>query len=129
MADPHAEFEIAPGITYMDAATFGLPPRATTAAMHEAIDAWAAGTADWIEDWDRPAERTRTDFAALVGVPESTVALLPAVSVGVGWVAATLGDRTRVADGSYIRLCGPLPACCYRRGRTGSVLRSITRPP
>jgi selenocysteine lyase/cysteine desulfurase len=93
-----AEFDIAPGITYLDAATYGLPPRATSAALREALDAWAAGTADWITDWDRPAEETRADFARLVGVPESSVALLPAVSVGVGWVASTLrpGDEVVV---------------------------------
>jgi selenocysteine lyase/cysteine desulfurase len=95
VADLKAAFDIAPGVTYMDAATFGLPPHATTVAIRAALDAWAAGTADWIADWDRPAEQTRADFAALVRVPESNVALLPAVSVGVGWIASTLqpGDE------------------------------------
>src|SRR5688572_32349381 len=87
----HDAFDIAPGITYMDAATYGLPPRGTIAAIGEALDAWAAGTADWVEDWDRPAEGTRAAFAGLVRVPESSVALLPVVSVGVGLVASTLG--------------------------------------
>lgn len=96
MSDQRQAFDIAPGITYMDAATFGLPPRATVAAIKEALDAWAAGTADWIADWDRPAEETRADFASLVRVPESSVALLPAVSVGVGWVASTLGPGDEV---------------------------------
>ena len=49
-------FDIAPGIIYMDAATYGVPPRATISAMHEALSAWATGTADWIPDWDQPAE-------------------------------------------------------------------------
>jgi selenocysteine lyase/cysteine desulfurase len=96
VTDLRAEFDIASGVTYMDAATFGLPPRACTEAIRGALDAWAAGTADWIADWDRPAEGTRADFAALVGVPEANVALLPAVSVGVGWVASTLGPGDEV---------------------------------
>jgi selenocysteine lyase/cysteine desulfurase len=103
VSDLREAFDIAPGTTYMDAATFGLPPRATAAAVHGAIDAWAAGTADWIADWDRPAETTRADFAALVGVPDSSVALLPAVSVGVGWIAATLqpGDEVLVPPDEF----------------------------
>lgn len=94
--DPTTAFEVAPGTTYLDAATFGLPPRETVQVMREALAAWAAGTADWIEEWDRPAERCRADYATLVGVPESTVALLPAVSVGVGWIAAGLTERDEV---------------------------------
>jgi selenocysteine lyase/cysteine desulfurase len=107
--DPRGAFDIAPGITYMDAATYGLPPGATVAAMRDALDAWAGGTADWIEDWDRPAEETRADFAALVRVPESSVALLPTVSVGAGWVAATLrpGDEVIIPADEFASLQYP----------------------
>ena len=61
--DARGAFDIAPRITYLDAATYGLPPRSTIAAMREALDAWAGGTADWVEDWDRPAEETRADYS------------------------------------------------------------------
>lgn len=95
-SDPAAAFEVAPGTTYMDAATYGLPPRATTDAMRDALERWSGGLADWIEDWDRPAEDARSDVASLMGVPVERVALLPAVSVGVGLVAATLGEGDEV---------------------------------
>jgi kynureninase len=89
-ADARSAFELAPDTTYLDAATYGLPPRATVEAMQDALSAWSTGSADWVTDWDQPAEATRAGFADLVGVPPSTVALHPAVSVGVGMVAATL---------------------------------------
>jgi selenocysteine lyase/cysteine desulfurase len=121
--DLRQAFDIAPGITYMDAARFGLPPRATTVAMKDALDAWAAGTADWIADWDRPAERTRADFAALIGVPERDVALLPAVSVGVGWIAATLqpGDEVLVPADEFTSTLFPFLVARER----GVVVREV----
>jgi selenocysteine lyase/cysteine desulfurase len=123
MGDLRAEFDIAPGVTYMDAATFGLPPRATTDAIREALDAWAAGTADWIADWDRPAEGTRADFANLIGVPESTVALLPAVSVGVGWIANTLkpGDEVLIPSDEFTSMLFPFLVAAER----GVVVRDV----
>ena len=123
MAHPRESFDIAPGITYMDAATFGLPPRDTVTAVQEALAAWAAGTADWIADWDRPAELTRADFAALVGVPESSVALLPAVSVAVGWIAATLqsGDEVVVPTDEFTSTLFPFLVARER----GIVVREV----
>jgi selenocysteine lyase/cysteine desulfurase len=107
----------------MDAATFGLPPRACTTAVKAAVDAWASGTADWIADWDQPAEGTRADLAALIGVPESTVALLPAVSVGVGWIASTLapGDVVIVPDDEFTSTLFPFLVARER----GVVVREV----
>jgi len=118
-----AAFDIASGITYMDAATYGLPPRDTIAAMREALDAWAGGTADWVEDWDRPAEQTRADFAALVRVPESSVALLPVVSVGVGLVASTLGpgDEVLIPADEFASLSYPFLVAAQRGVRVRQV--------
>lgn len=96
LTEPAAAFEPTPGLVYLDAATYGLPPRATTATMHAALDAWQSGRADWIADWDRPAEETRGWFATLCGVEASEVALLPAASIGVGMVAAALGESDEV---------------------------------
>ena len=48
LGEIRALFEPAPGTIYLDAATYGLPPRATVAAMHQAIDEWQAGSADWV---------------------------------------------------------------------------------
>lgn len=84
------------GVTYLDSATYGLPPTPTIEAMRVALDAWQAGTADWVADWDRPAEAARAFFAALVGTTPDRVALLPALSVGVGLVAERLGPQDEV---------------------------------
>jgi selenocysteine lyase/cysteine desulfurase/molybdopterin-guanine dinucleotide biosynthesis protein A len=115
-AGPRAAFDLDPDTTYLDAATFGLPPRATVAAMQEALAGWSRGTADWVTDWDRPAEATRASFADLVGVPESTVALHPTVSVGVGLVAATLrpGDEVIVPDDEFTSVLFPLLVAARR---------------
>jgi selenocysteine lyase/cysteine desulfurase len=83
-------------VTYLDSATYGLPPEPTLQVMRDALDAWQAGTADWVADWDRPVEAARASFAELVGTTPERVALLPAVSVGVGYVAARLGPADEV---------------------------------
>jgi selenocysteine lyase/cysteine desulfurase len=107
----------------MDAATYGLPPRGTIAAIREALDAWASGTADWVEDWDRPAEETRAAFATLVRVPESSVALLPVVSVGVGLVASTLGagDEVVLPADEFTSLSYPFLVAAQRGVRVRQV--------
>jgi selenocysteine lyase/cysteine desulfurase len=88
-------FHPAPGLTYLDTATYGLPPDPTTEAMRAAHDEWIDGTGTWV-DWDRQSERARTAFARLMRVAPSRVALLPSVSVGVGVVAAALQAGERV---------------------------------
>jgi selenocysteine lyase/cysteine desulfurase len=105
-----ALFSPAPGSTYLDSATYGLPPAPTLRVMREALDAWSAGTARWIEDWDVAGERGRAAFASLVGVEASQVALLPAASVGVGVVAAALtaDDRVVVPADEFTSVLFPL---------------------
>lgn len=107
---PSAAFAPTPGTIHLDTATFGLPPIATVTAMREALDAWQAGRADWMEDWDRPAESCRTAFASLASVDSEGVALLPAASVGVGLVAAGLGpgDEVVVPENEFTSVLFPL---------------------
>ena len=97
-------------MAYLDTATYGLPPDATLVAMRGALDAWQGGTADWIEDWDRAGERARTAFARLVGTDPANVANLPAVSVGVGLIAAALGadDEVVVPSDEFTSVLFPL---------------------
>jgi selenocysteine lyase/cysteine desulfurase len=83
-------FAPASGSIYLDTATYGLPPRPTVEVMERALRTWQAGTADWIEDWDRPSDRCRGDFAALIGTAAENIAYLPAASVGAGVVAVSL---------------------------------------
>ena len=105
-----ALFEPAPGITFLDSATYGLPPEPTRRALRDALEAWTAGTADWVEDWDRVGERGRAAFAALLGLDASRIALLPSTSTGVGVVAAslTVDDDVVVVADEFISVLFPL---------------------
>jgi selenocysteine lyase/cysteine desulfurase len=111
-----ALFEPAEGLTYLDTATYGLPPRPTVEAMAQALARWQDGTAHWIDDWDVEAERARTAFAALVGASADEVALIPSASVGVGTVAASLtpDDRVVVPDDEFTSLLFPLLVAAER---------------
>jgi selenocysteine lyase/cysteine desulfurase len=94
--DPASAFATTPDSIYLDSATYGLPPIPTVTAMRRALDRWQDGSGDWMEDWDRPAESCRAAFATLAGLHADGVALLPAVSVGVGLIAAGLGPQDEV---------------------------------
>ncbi|MCC6314178.1 MAG: aminotransferase class V-fold PLP-dependent enzyme [Thermomicrobiales bacterium] len=89
-------FDPAPGLAYLDAATYGLPPRPTVAALERALRRWQAGTADWVEEWDREGEICRDLFAQLIGAKTDEIALLPTASAGIGLVAAALPEGTEV---------------------------------
>ena len=102
-------FQPDPGLTYLDTATYGLPPEPTIRVLREALDTWQAGTAGWV-DWDRQSERARVAFARLIGAAPSRVALLPSVSVGMGMVASALepGDRVVVPGAEFRSVLYPL---------------------
>ena len=104
-----AMFHPDPGLTYLDTATYGLPPDPTIRVMRDAEDAWRAGTGVWVE-WDKEAERARTAFGRLIGAAPARVALMPGVSVGSGLVAADLkpGDRAVVAGAEFTSVLFPL---------------------
>jgi selenocysteine lyase/cysteine desulfurase len=111
-------FDPAPGSIYLDTATYGLPPRPTVDVMHRAVADWQSGTADWVTAWDRAGEAARTAFANLINVPEASVALEPAVSVGTGLVAATLGpgDEVVVPADEFPSVISPLMVAAERNG-------------
>lgn len=117
---PSALFHPAPGISYLDSATYGLPPQPTVDTMIDALRQWQLGTARWIDDWDVAADRARTDFAGLVGVAPLDVGLIPAASVGVGNVAASLTseDRIVVPDDEFTSLLFPILVAQERIGCT-----------
>jgi selenocysteine lyase/cysteine desulfurase len=98
-----------PGLTYLDTATYGLPPEPTVRAMRAAHDEWINGTGRWVE-WDKQSERARAAFARLLSVAPARVALLPSVSIGVGVVAAALkpGDRVVVPAAEFRSVLYPL---------------------
>ncbi|MGI9658377.1 MAG: aminotransferase class V-fold PLP-dependent enzyme [Gaiellaceae bacterium] len=83
-----APSEFANTTGYLDTTTYGLPPNRTLDALREAIDAWAA-RGDWLT-WEEDGERCRELFAELAPVTPRNIALMPAVSVAAGAVAASL---------------------------------------
>jgi len=103
------QFHPEPGLTYLDTATYGLPPDRTLRALEQAEAEWRAGTGTWFE-WDRQSERARTAFAQLIDVGPTRVALLPAASVGVGVIAADLqpGDRVVTPKAEFRSVLYPL---------------------
>ncbi len=111
-ADPAVRslFKPAPGMIYLDTATYGLPPRPTVEVMERALKGWQAGTANWIEDWDRPSDRCRADFAGLIGADPTEIAYIPAASVGAGVVAVSLkaGDHIVVPDDEFTSTLYPI---------------------
>lgn len=113
-------FDPAAGVAYLDSATYGLPPRPTFDVMTRALAHWQAGTAMWVDDWDVVADRARDEFARLIGVPSANVAMVPAASVGVGTVAASLAadDRAVVPDDEFASLLFPLLVAEERTGTT-----------
>ncbi len=103
---------------YLDTATYGLPPTATLNALVEAAAAWWAGTAAYEEDWEPAGEACRELIAPLLGGDPSRVALMPAVSVAVALVGATLDARSVVLlpDGEFTSLSLPLVAAARLAG-------------
>jgi selenocysteine lyase/cysteine desulfurase len=96
LAAIRSQFHPADGITYLDSATYGLPPQATVDALDKATRDWQAGAADWVTDWDAPTDQAPRDFARLIGAAEDTIATIPASSVGTGLVAGMLGPGDEV---------------------------------
>src|SRR6478736_6516843 len=84
-----------PAGTYLNTASFGLPPRPAWDALQSALDDWRTGRTSW-EQWGDETEAARESFARIVGVPPSTVAVGATVSGLVGLVASSLPEGTHV---------------------------------
>jgi selenocysteine lyase/cysteine desulfurase len=116
--EPRELFEPGAGTIYLDAATYGLPPRATVDVMRQALADWQAGSADWVSGWDKAGETARERFAQLIGAESDEVALVPSASVGVGTVAASLheGDEVLLPDDEFTSVLYPLLVAEQARG-------------
>lgn len=123
LAGVRGQFEPAEGSTYLDTATYGLPPRATVDVLADALRAWQAGTADWISDWDQPSDAAPRHFTRLIGAAPGTIATLPAASVGSGLVAGTLGpgDEVVVPADEFTSTMFPLLVAKKR----GAIVREV----
>jgi len=84
-----------PAGTYLNTASYGLPPTPAWDALQAALADWQGGRTSW-EHWGVPGEEARASFARLVGVPVETVAIGANVSTFVGLVAASISDGARV---------------------------------
>lgn len=95
--------------TYLDTATYGLPPHTVVEAMTDGIDQWARGVAK-IADFDAALDRSRQLFAGLVNVAADDVAVANQASVLVATVAAGLPDGANVVipSGEFTSLLFPL---------------------
>jgi len=84
-----------PAGTYLNTASYGLPPRPAWDALQVALDDWRTGRTSW-EPWGDATEQARASFARLISVDPSTVAVGATVSGLVGLVAASLPDGCNV---------------------------------
>ena len=105
VADLRALF---PGLTdtiYLNTATMAVGCTPAREAYEHAVDRWSAGRFDWIEA-ERAAQDARSLFAAMVGARAEEIAIVPAVSIAAGTVAANLppgqrGENIVVAEHEF----------------------------
>ena len=97
--------------TYLNTASYGLPPRPAWEAVQSAQDEWRHGRTGF-DGWDESVGRSRASWARLHGVAEADVAVGPQVSPFVGMVAAALepGARVLAAQEDFTSLLFPLLA-------------------
>ena len=81
--------------TYLNTASYGLPPTTAWDALQAALTDWRGGRTSW-EHWGVPGEEARASFARLVRVPVETVAIAANVSTLLGLVAASVPEGSRV---------------------------------
>lgn len=117
-ATAHHEFHA--DVTYLNTATYGLPPRAAWAALEAAQADYRAGRGDPAA-YDDAVVRARAAYARLVGVPASSVAVGSQASGFVGLVAANLPADSQVltATGDFTSVLFPF----YSQQPRGVVVR------
>ena len=97
--------------TYLNTASYGLPPRPAWEALQAAQDEWRHGRTGF-DGWDESVGRSRTAWARLCGVPVADVAIGPQVSPFAGLVAAALepGAQVLAAREDFTSILFPLLA-------------------
>ncbi|HWL01049.1 MAG TPA: aminotransferase class V-fold PLP-dependent enzyme [Microbacteriaceae bacterium] len=107
---------------YLDAATMGIPMRATREAMRAAVEDWADGEAS-AAGYGAFVERARAAYARLVGVPRSEVAIAATTSELVGLIAASLPDGSEVlcVEGDFSSIVYPFMQHAHRGVRVRHV--------
>jgi selenocysteine lyase/cysteine desulfurase len=90
-----ARAEWSPEGTYLNTASYGLPPARAWTALQDALADWHGGRTSW-EHWSKSTGSARAAFARLVGAPVERVAVGATVSGLLGLVAASIPDGARV---------------------------------
>jgi len=100
-----------PESTYLNTASYGLPPRPGFEALQAAADEWRHGRTGW-DGWDRSVGESRERWARLHGVPATWVAVGNQVSSFAGLVAMSLprGARVVCAHGDFTSVLWPFLA-------------------
>ena len=113
-------------VTYLDTASFGLPPRRSWMVRQHALAQWRAGIADPVT-YDLPLAAARSSYAHLAGMDPSLVAMGSQVSVFARLIAANLPDDSEVltATGDFTSILFPFYAqsgrgICIRGGAAGT---------
>jgi len=108
------------GRTYLDSAAYGLPPASTAQALRDALTAWEAGAANWVDDWDGAGDACRELVAPLLGAPVDEISLQPAVSVAASIVLSSLraGDEVVVPRDEFASVLLPALTAAEQHGAT-----------
>ncbi len=93
ISDSRALFS--PEGTYLNTASYGLPPQPGWDALQQVLEEWRGGRTSW-EGWSEATDGARAAFARLVRCDPSRIAIGATVSGLVGLVAASLPAGTRV---------------------------------
>jgi selenocysteine lyase/cysteine desulfurase len=93
ISDSRALFS--PEGSYLNTASYGLPPRPGWDALQQVLEEWRGGRTRW-EGWSESTEGARAEFAKLVNTDPGRVAIGATVSGLVGLVAAALPAGSRV---------------------------------
>ena len=111
-----------PAGTYLNTASYGLPPAPAWEALQSALEDWHGGKTSW-EHWGVPGEEARASFARLVGVPAETVAIAANVSTLLAMVATSVPDGSRVLapDVEFTSVLFPFMAQAHRGVRVDLV--------
>ena len=100
-----------PSATYLNTASYGLPPAPAWEALQAALQDWRGGRTSW-EPWGHETETSRAEFARMVAVRPEQVAAGSTVSGLLGPVAASLPDGARVVapEGEFASAIFPFMA-------------------
>src|SRR3954467_260333 len=84
-----------PETTYLNTASFGLPPDPAYEALTTAQEDWRHGRVSW-EHWTAVTDRARAEFATLVRVRPEHIAVGANVSGLIAQVALAIPDNSKV---------------------------------